>query len=174
MDKRLFFALWPDDRQRELLRDTLGPLARQVEGRAVPRGNWHVTLVFIGDFPQEKIQALLAAASGITVDPFRLRFGRLTFWQRPRIACLESMSVPPGLDALVSDLNRVLEDFGVKTETGNYRPHITAVRAARTFEPLPLARPLELSWSGFELIESVSVPGGVQYRPLKQEVPGVS
>ena len=167
-DKRLFFALWPDDRQRERLRDTMSPVARQVEGNAVYRGNWHVTLVFIGNFPANRVAELQAATGDIAVEPFRLRFDRLAYWQRPRIACLQAMSVPPPLQALVDGLNRALAPFDLEPETGHYRPHVTAVRRARAFEPIMLARPLELNFESFELVESVSTRDGVQYHPLKQ------
>ena len=167
-EKRLFFALWPDDRQRERLRDTMSPVARQVEGNAVYRGNWHVTLVFIGNFPANRVAELQAATGDIAVEPFRLRFDRLAYWQRPRIACLQAMSVPPPLQALVDELNRALAPFDLEPETGHYRPHVTAVRRARAFEPIMLARPLELNFESFELVESVSTRDGVQYHPLKQ------
>ncbi len=167
-DKKLFFALWPDQRQQEALRNTISPIARLVEGNAVVRGNWHVTLVFVGQLPEERIAELIAAAAAIEVEPFRLRFDRLTFWQRPRIACLQAISVPPSLQRLVEQLNEALSGLGVEPKMETYRPHITAVRKARSFEPIVLARPLELQWSGFELIESISLPGGVQYCPLKQ------
>ena len=58
VNKRLFFALWPDDRQREQLRDVINSVAKTVEGRPVDRGNWHVTLAFIGDFPEERVPDL--------------------------------------------------------------------------------------------------------------------
>ncbi len=167
-DKRLFFALWPDERQRETLRNTISPVVRQVEGKAVHRANWHVTLVFVGNFPELRVDELREAAGAIEPEPFRLRFDRLCYWQRPRIACLQAMSVPPPLDALVTELNQVLERFEREPETGTYRPHITTVRRARAFEPIVLARPLELNWTGFELVESVSTRNGVEYRPLKQ------
>ena len=167
-DKRLFFALWPDDRQRETLRDTLSPLVRQVEGRAVPRTNWHVTLVFVGPFPEERVDELQDAAGHIEPEPFRLRFDRLVFWQRPRIACLQAMTVPDELQKLVDRLNATIAQFGVDVDDATYRPHITAVRAARNFEPIVLARPLELSFSGFELVESVPETGGARYCPVKQ------
>jgi len=167
-DKRLFFALWPDQRQQEALRNTISPIARLVEGNAVARGNWHVTLVFIGRFPEDRVAELMAAAAAVKVEPFRLRFDRLTYWQRPRIACLQAISVPPPLQTLVGQLNEMLPDFNVVPKMETYRPHITAVRRARSFEPIILARPLEVQWSGFELIESISLPGGVQYCPLKQ------
>ncbi len=78
------------------------------------------------------------------------------------------MSVPAGLAQLVTSLHTVLEPFDIEPEAGTYRPHITAVRAARSFEPLSLARPLELTFNEFALVESVSTRDGVQYRPLKQ------
>ena len=167
-ERRLFFALWPDERQRETLRNTISPVARLVEGNAVHRGNWHVTLVFVGNFPADRVVELKAASATIQTEPFRLRFDRLAFWQRPKIACLQAMSVPPELEALVGKLNGVLEHFGVEPEAGTYRPHVTAVRKARAFEPIMLARPLELNWSGFELVESVSTRGTVTYHPVKQ------
>jgi len=167
-NQRLFLALWPDDRQRSLLRDTFRPLLTSVEGKAVDRRNWHVTLVFIGEFPAEKTPELLIRLTSVAVQPFRLRFDRLNFWPRPKIACLQATTVPAELKMLKSDLESALLSFDVAPEDLEYRPHITAVRPARPFEVVRLARPLELQWSGFELIESASVPGGVHYRPLKQ------
>lgn len=166
--KRLFLALWPDDRQRNTLRDAFRPLLSPIEGKMVDRRKWHVTLVFIGEFPEASIPELLVKLSHIEVQPFRLRFDRLSFFPRPKIACLEVMTVPDELRQLKSDLESALLPYDVAPEDLEYRPHITAVRAARPFEPVRLARPLEMQWSGFELIESISMPGSVQYRPLKQ------
>jgi 2'-5' RNA ligase len=166
--KRLFLALWPDDRQRNTLRDAFRPLLSSIEGKMVDRRKWHVTLVFIGEFPEALIPELLEKISHIEVPPFRLRFDRLSFFARPKIACLEVMTVPDELRQLKSDLESALLPYDVAPEDLEYRPHITAVRAARPFEPVRLARPLEMHWSGFELVESISMPGSVQYRPLKQ------
>lgn len=166
--KRLFLGLWPDDRQRNTLRDTFRPLLSTVEGKMVDRRNWHVTLVFVGEFPADRVPELLVKINHLDVQPFRLRFDRLSFFPRPKIACLETMTVPNELKKLKSDLESVLLPYEVAPEDLEYRPHITAVRNARPFEPVRLARPLELHWSGFELIESISMPGSIQYRPLKQ------
>ncbi len=136
----------------------------------VDRRIWHVTLVFIGEFPEHMIPELLIKLALVEVQPFRLRFDCLNFWPRPRIGCLRTMTVPEELKLLKRDLESLLLSFDVAPENLAYRPHITAVRAARPFQPVRLARPVELQWSGFELIESISKPGGVQYRPLKQQV----
>lgn len=167
-DKKLFFALWPSHRQREMLRDTINPALSTVEGTAVDRRNWHVTLVFIGDFPEERIPGLMAAVEVIEPGEIRLRFDSLTFWQRPKIACVHARTVPPELDKLVRSLEQALIPFGHAPDPRVYRPHITVARKVRAFPETRLARPIELSWSEFELVESVSLRGEIQYQPVKQ------
>ena len=166
--KRIFFALWPDDRQRDRLRDVITPLAKLVEGQAVHRGNWHVTTAFIGNFPEADIPGLLARAAQIEFEPFRLRFDRVEFWPRPKVASLVAPTVPPELQRLVDAQNALLTDFGVTVEDRTYRPHITLTRRARPFETRRLAQPAVMEWSRVELVESVSQPGGATYHPLKQ------
>ncbi len=158
-NKRLFFALWPDARQRDRLRDFISPLAKLVEGRAIDRRNWHVTLAFIGDFPEERIPELEKRVADIEVEPFRLVFDRLEFWARPRIASLTAATVPSELGQLVYELTAALTDLGVRTEDRTYRPHITVARNARPFETQRLSQRSVTEWSGFELIESVPGPG---------------
>jgi 2'-5' RNA ligase len=166
--KRLFFALWPDHRQRDRLRDVISSVAKTVEGRAVDRRNWHVTLAFIGTFPEHRVPYLLERAAEIHVDPFRLIFDRLEYWARPKVASLSAATVPPELQALVDSLNSIMTDLGLQPEDRIYRPHITVVRNARAFTTERLTQRATTEWSGFELMESISGPGGVTYRPLKQ------
>jgi 2'-5' RNA ligase len=166
--KRLFFALWPDNRQRDRLRDVINSVAKTVEGIAVDRRNWHITLSFIGEFPEDRVPYLLERAEQIQVEPFRLSFDRLEFWPRPKIASLCAATVPPELQALVDSLNAVLLDLGLTPEDRTYRPHITVARNARSFTTERLAQRSLTEWSSFELVESVPVPRGVHYVPLKQ------
>jgi 2'-5' RNA ligase len=166
--KRLFFALWPTDRQRDRLRDIISPMAKNVEGKATYRGNWHVTLAFVGDFPEQDVPLLQLAVSKIEVEPFRLRFDRVEYWPRPKLACLVGASVPPELDRMVTSLASTLSEFDVSPESFTYRPHVTVATRARAFETQRLAQPAVAEWSEFELIESISKAGSVTYRPLKQ------
>jgi 2'-5' RNA ligase len=167
-NKRVFFALWPDHDQRERLRDIINSVARTVEGRAVDRRDWHVTLVYVGELPEEQVPDLLQRASQVQVEPFHLSFDRLEFWARPKIAGLMASTVPVELQSLIDTLRGIVLDFGVMPEDRSYRPHITVVKGARTFTTERLAQRATTEWSGFELVESISGPGGVTYRPLKQ------
>jgi 2'-5' RNA ligase len=166
--KRLFFALWPDVRQRDRLRDVINSVAKVVEGKPVDRRNWHVTLSFIGTFPENRVPYLLERALEIPIEPFRLNFDRLEYWPRPRVAALCAATVPPGMQFVVDSLNRIILDLGIQPEDRVYRPHITVVRGARQFETQRLTQRATTEWSGFELMESISGPGGVRYAPLKQ------
>ena len=166
--KRLFFALLPDDRQRDQLRELINAVAKTVEGHAVDRRNWHITLAWIGDYPEERIPQLLKRVSEIDFEPFRLSFDRLEFWARPRIASLTAATVPEELHRVVTALENVLQDEGVVKETRTYRPHITVSRNARTFTTERLAQRTSIEWSSFELVESVPGREGAFYRPLKQ------
>jgi 2'-5' RNA ligase len=167
-DKKLFFALWPSDRQRDQLRDTINPTMSSVEGVAVDRRNWHVTLVFVGDFPEERVAGLMSAVQVIDPGDIRLRFDRLSFWQRPKVAVMQTATVSPELQRLVTSLEQALLPFGFTPHDRVYRPHITVSRKVRAFSEIRLARPIELRWSGFELVESRSVRGDINYTPLKQ------
>lgn len=166
-ERRLFFALWPSDRQRELLRDTLRPVLSSIEGDAVDRRNWHVTLVFLGGFPEAQIPFLQAAAAEVRSEAIRLRFDRVEYWQRAKVATLMPRTVPAGLEVLVKSLENLLPAFDIALEDRLYRPHITVARRARSFDTVPLTRPVDLEWEGFELVESSPGPSGVIYAPLQ-------
>ena len=166
--RKLFFALWPDMRQRDRMRNFISPVARLVEGRAVERHNWHITLAYIGEFPESRIDELHEARMAVNVEPFRLRFDRLEFWPRPKIAALVAATVPAELERLMKDLKGRIFAAGVELEQRTYRPHVTAVRNARQFETQRLAQSAAIEWDSFKLIESVSEPGGVIYRPVDQ------
>ena len=166
--KRLFFALWPDRRQRDRMRDFISPVAKLVEGKAVERSNWHITLVYIGDFPVDRIDELHAAKQAITVEPFRLRFDRLELWLRPKVAALVTPTIPPEMQRLVEALQDSVFAAGIEINQRTYRPHVTVATNARPFETLRLPQSAVIEWDSFELVESVSQPGGVTYRPVNQ------
>ena len=165
---RLFFALWPSEKQRQIIDSAIEPCKGSLAGKWISRDNLHVTLVFIGGFPEKDIPALQAAAANIRSPAIRLRFERIDFWARPKIMCLQADFVPSQLIELVRSLEKAATRFGFQPEKRSYQPHMTIARRARFFESIRLAQPVELQWSDFHLIESVSTPAGVQYKPLKQ------
>ncbi len=166
--KRIFFALWPSEKQRRQIDSAIKPYRASLAGKWTARDNWHVTLVFIGGFPAHEIPALQDVASRIRCPAINLNFDRIDYWKRPKIMCYAANFVANELIELVQSLEKAAAGFGFVPEKRTFRPHMTIARKARYFEPITLAQPVELHWSGFKLIESVSTPAGVQYKPLDQ------
>lgn len=166
--RRLFFAFWPSERQRRQIEAAIEPCRSGLAGKWVSRDNWHITLVFIGGFPEDDIPALQAAAARVRCPCIDLKLARIDYWKRPKIMCLSAGFVPNELPDLVRELEKAAAKFGFVPEKREFRPHMTIARKARCFEAITLAQPVELRWSGFRLIESVSAPSGVQYKPLDQ------
>ena len=167
--RTLFFALWPDNRQRDRMRDFISPVAKLIEGRATDRREWHITLAYIGDLDERFIAELQESASAIQFEPFRLRLDRLEFWPRPKIAALVPPRIPPEHEKLVESLRGIIIAAGLEPALRVYRPHITVVRNARTFETQRLAQSATTEWSSFELIESIKERGSTIYRPLVKD-----
>ena len=164
--RTLFFALWPDNRQRDRMRDFISPVAKSIEGRATDRRDWHVTLAYIGDLEERFIGELQKSAREVEFEPFRLRLDRLEFWPRPKIAALVPPRIPPELEKLVEALRGLVIAAGIEPALRVYRPHITVVRNARPFETHRLAQSATTEWSSFELVESIKERGSTIYRPL--------
>ena len=123
---RLFIAIPLDGEvRRAALR-----LQREMQGRGV-KGNFtrpenlHLTLAFIGEYPDP--DAVLDAMADAPFDPVRLRlsgigaFGDL-WWLgfEPNAA----------LDGYASALRRALSHAGIPFDRKRFRPHVTLVRRA--------------------------------------------
>ncbi len=102
--KRIFFALWPSEKQRRKIDSAIEPYRAGLAGKWTARDNWHATLVFIGGFLVSDIAALQVAARKIRCPAINLRFERLDYWARPKIMCLQADFVTDQLIWLVKSL----------------------------------------------------------------------
>src|SRR4051812_6701846 len=90
--KRLFFALWPDDAQRNALANATLEVVGASGGRPVPSRSLHITLSFLGSVPEARIPDLgsiarrIAAALPADAAPL-LKFERVEYWKKPQILC---------------------------------------------------------------------------------------
>ncbi|MFN3918677.1 MAG: RNA 2',3'-cyclic phosphodiesterase [Methylohalobius sp.] len=163
--KRLFFALWPDEGVLEKLvrvRKELGLNA----GKSVDCQKFHITLLFLGEVPEDKIEALKALAEQLPLAPCELTLDRLEHWVRPAVLCLTASHPPQPLTRLVEELRRGVRKLGFALERRPFRPHLTLARqvkkriANRQIEPLP--------WPvhEFTLVESELDSQGSRYTVL--------
>jgi len=165
--QRLFFALWPEPALQQHLEQAAVALLPRADGRWVRQENLHCTLLFLGAVKVAQRLCLEDAASLIRAEPFTLMLDHLGYFRRPQAAWLGCTTTPDALQALVGGLRYGAMSCGFTPETRAYEVHLTVVRRLRR-EPgrLPL---LPITWqvNQFALMESVSKPGGVYYRPLR-------
>lgn len=164
--KRLFFALWPDDDTRRQCVNLIRTMACK-HGRAVQPGNLHVTLTFLGNVDAATELLVVEAAAEIHAPNMVITFDQVDFWRKPRILCLSSTNPDPSVTSLATSLNAMAAEYGVPVDERPFAPHVTLVRKARRparVEFEPIAWPAD----SFCLVESCTLPEGVEYRVIKR------
>jgi len=165
--QRLFFALWPEPALQQRLAQAAAALLPRAAGRRVREENLHCTLVFLGAVEAAQRLCLEDAASLVRAEPFTLTLDRLGYFRRPQVAWLGCTTTPAALQALVAGLSYGAASCGFPPEQRPYEVHLTVARKLRR-DPgrLPL---MPIAWpvKQFALMESVSEPDGVHYRPLR-------
>jgi 2'-5' RNA ligase len=166
--RRLFLALWPETAVRGAIADLQQRFPPGI-GRAVPAGNLHLTLVFLGATPAARRQCLEQAVGEIRVAPFDLRLDRLGWWRRPQVLWAGSASTPPALRELVQALQERVVRCGGEVEMRPFEVHLTLFRKVRKPPPpLPSVTPTQWRVQAFALVESITAAAGADYRVLRQ------
>lgn len=164
---RVFFALWPDDCERRALAGWQPPLQRLCGGRVMRADTLHVTLVFLGEIPCERLEALTLAAREVVAPRFALTLDVARYWGHNHILYTAPRIVPPQLAQLVSELERRLRHSRFRFDVREYKPHATLLRNASWSDaPLPGLPPVRLEVGSFVLLQSVQQDGAAAYRVL--------
>ncbi|HLB85992.1 MAG TPA: 2'-5' RNA ligase family protein, partial [Steroidobacteraceae bacterium] len=86
--RRLFFALWPDATLRSNAAERVAALVPSGGGRPQRPDQLHVTLVFLGQVSEERLDNVRAVAVEVTGNPFTFALDRLEHWRKPGVLCL--------------------------------------------------------------------------------------
>ena len=164
--RRLFFALWPDDRIRHaLLHWQTHNLSTAV--RWQHRDDLHITLHFLGQVDDDRLEEIAAVGAEHQFVPFNLVLDEIDYWSRPRVFCATPSSVPAPLIELHTALGKGLESIGFAGESRPYRPHVTLARKVGADEAYGPLSPLTWSVKALALVESR--PGNApHYHPLRR------
>jgi 2'-5' RNA ligase len=176
---RVFLAVPPGERFSATLSARLDGVRDHLPVRWTRPHAWHLTLQFLGEWPQERLATLQnALATFAPGPPFRLRPagpGAFPNLRRPRVLFLHLQD--DGLAAHLASRLRVLVDEiwpDGPQDRKEFRPHLTLARVDRSlgrdqvkiFENMDLGGLPEISVEGFSLVASDLGPGGARYRDL--------
>lgn len=124
---RLFIAINLNDDFKIKLTSMQDDLRSQhVGGNYTPTDNLHITLAFIGEYPDP--DDVMDALAGIDFEPFDImldgfgNFGDL-FWA--------GLAKSEALSSLVKKIRHTLADAGIPYDRKKFEPHITLLRKAR-------------------------------------------
>lgn len=176
---RLFVALEIPSAVRENLAALIASLrAISKEPRWVRAENLHVTLKFLGEVEETKLDAIRKALGEIHSErAVMLEFRSLGFFpgeKRPRVFWA-GMEASANLKTLAADIDGAMEKCGIPREQRAFSPHLTLAR----FEPLGLPEALRkaivsnmqrefgsLQTNEFHLIHSKLKRSGAEYTTL--------
>lgn len=175
--RRLFFALWPDERTRGELMRNAAPLLTDIQRsqtrvRCYPPEDIHLTLAFIGAASAMYQTCLIRAARRVpeneSIQPFSLEICRLGYFERAKILWAGCQPCPAPLANLQAALVMALAACGYRAESRTFKPHVTLARKAGKPQSLPSLRPVLWQVNGFCLAESLSVTEGPRYRIIEE------
>lgn len=167
---RVFFGLEPDPATQQAIanwRDRYGLAA----GRPVPTANFHVTLAFIGEVSDRKLDILCQTVdehkSGKQFVAGTLLLDQAGFWPGPGIYWLGASRPPPSLNHLARKLQQLGGLVGARLQRKTFTPHVTLYRNCGEPPPAPVSPPaVDLVYDHFTLFESRAGQKNVTYHPL--------
>lgn len=169
VQRRLFFALWPDAAVAASLHELAQALQRACGGRATRRDSLHLTLAFLGGVPTSRLADAEAAADAVLADRFVLDLDRVACWKHNRIVWAGCSAMPPALGDVAAQLATNLRAAGFSLDARPFAVHASLVRKANCGAPLP---PLDaaIAWRAidFALVESHAEPGGSRYQVVRR------
>jgi RNA 2',3'-cyclic 3'-phosphodiesterase len=179
---RIFIALDIPDEIRTRLSEyvdharALAPDARwaRIEGL-------HVTLKFIGEVTEDRVQEIKTALAAVKAQPFVVRFDGVGFFPNanaPRVFWA-GVDSDGALLQLASAVDAALEKIGLAREAKPYHPHLTLARAGtrplRQLQTLASDPPPqfnskfgEMTAREFFLYQSQTQKGGSRYTKLQR------
>ncbi len=159
---RLFIAIKLSDAMKDsLIRLENTLYDRGVRGNYTSEENLHLTLAFIGEYPD--CEPVLDALSSVAFSPFELRlegmgrFGDL-WWAGMRD------SAP--LTAIVRRIRRALAENDIPFDRKRFSPHITLIRKAAGEMPGTSPEPVSMQVDTISLMRSERGRNGMIYTEL--------
>ena len=149
--------------------------------------NIHLTLKFLGDVPQRRVEQLSQAASrAVTgLDRFRIRLEQTGSFPKhgpPRVLWIGISDLDGTLGEMFARLEEECAKEGFKKESRPYRPHLTVARLRKPHGARTLAYahqglefgPAEFDVSELQVMRSELSPHGSKYSVISRHALGGS
>lgn len=170
--RRLFFALWLDEPAARAAHRAASEIAGRIGGRVMRPESLHLTLAFLGNTPEERLDLLqgLAARLATEAPAFALELDYVGYWPHNHLVWASCQELAAPLGDLAGGLDAALKAHDFPTDRRPFHPHVTLLRNVRAAEPaLGQVPPISSAAREFCLVESVAQPRcGVRHQILQR------
>lgn len=163
---RLFFAVWPPRAAAEALHAWALEAQHATGGRVTRAEAIHLTLAFLGEVEEARVPGLKGLS--VRAERHSLPMEQARYWPRNHIVWAGPLETPVPLAELAVALASELKAKGFRTESRNFKSHVTLIRKAR--EPGELPQLPAMSWpvEEFVLVRSQLSAEGPRYEVLER------
>jgi 2'-5' RNA ligase len=177
---RLFVAIELSEQERASLMAAQRKLASFSGVRMTRPENLHLTLRFVGKWPEERLDELKDALGGVALPtaPLSARLAGLRFLPGPHYPRVLAASVeaPQRLRDLQTEIEQTVRNLGIQPERKPFAPHVTLGRVREPKQAGALVEsvarielaPTLIEAHGFALISSELLPEGPRYETLER------
>ena len=169
---RLFFAVNFQNEVKDALTTVQNDLRKQSFcGNFTRYENLHLTLVFIGDVSESRVDRLVQIAGSVKAEPFKLRLTQLGRFKRDGgdLIWIGGEKCAP-LFSLHDALATQLRTAGFPLEARPYTPHLTLARGVRLREGFSLSgyslKSIDATVTRASLMKSERISGRLTYTEL--------
>jgi len=134
--------------------------------------NFHLTLAFLGETPEEKIPAILSLINSVKIQPFNIYFNHTGCFTRSRKELWYIGAKPdcPGLPLLKAIHEQFLDSLlqaGCSVDERPFRAHITLGREIKCSAPVIMDKPdILVNVDRISLMRSENVRGKLIYTEI--------
>ena len=156
---RLFIAINLSDAMKDALSAAQDEMYEQgVRGNFTPRENMHLTLAFIGEYPDK--EQVMDTLSSVTFSSFTISLSGMGCFRNLWWAGMDE-SAP--LAAVVRRIRRALADNAIPFDRKRFSPHITLIRKATGTMPGIQIKKISMPVERISLIRSDRAKRGMIY-----------
>ena len=166
--KRLFIALDLSIKNKHIINNWLQQNV-QLSKPATQLRNWHLTLAFLGQVPEQDELALCQLLAQCPMSSFALNFEKHDFWAHNGLFHLTPSAPYPQLQQLAQWVMTQAASLGYLSQYAQYRPHITLARSLNSEPQVTNACPsFNEQITHFSMYESTRDELGLVYNELKR------
>lgn len=173
---RLFIAINFDRKTKENITAVQNRLKAKANGRFSHEDNLHLTLVFLGEVPNDKLNIIKKAMDSVTMPKMELVFNHIGHFKRhDGDIWWIGLKNNQKLINLQAELSDSLITAGFNLEKRSYRPHITLARHIKAYSRIDkcmaLGPAFSTSANSVSLMLSQRIEGKLTYTELYNVTP---